>query len=42
MEQIECSEKSANHNRMPGKYPKEYIQENKFIKNARNKEFQNR
>ena len=26
MEQIECSETSANHNQMPGKYPKEYRQ----------------
>ena len=25
MEVIEGSEKSANHNRTPGKYPKEYI-----------------
>ena len=29
MEQIECSETSANHNRTPGKYPKEYIQDSK-------------
>ena len=28
MELIEGSETSANHNRTPGKYPKEYIQEN--------------
>ena len=27
MELIEGSETSANHNRTPGKYPKEYIQE---------------
>ena len=26
---IECSETSANHNRTPGKYPKEYIQDSK-------------
>ena len=26
MELIEGSEKSTNHNRTPGKYPKEYIQ----------------
>jgi len=26
MEQIECSETSANNNQTPGKYPKEYIQ----------------
>ena len=26
MELIEGSETSANHNRMPGKYPKEYLQ----------------
>jgi len=30
MEQIEYSETSANHNQMPGKYPKEYRQENCF------------
>ena len=29
MELIECSETSANHNRTPGKYPKEYIQDSK-------------
>ena len=29
MEQIEGSETSANHNRTPGKYPKEYIQDSK-------------
>ena len=29
MEQIECSETSANHNQTPGKYPKEYIQDSK-------------
>ena len=29
MEQIECSETSANHNRTPGKYPKEYTQDSK-------------
>ena len=29
MELIEGSEMSANHNRMPGKYPKEYIQDSK-------------
>ena len=28
MELIEGSETSANHNWMPGKYPKEYIQKN--------------
>ena len=28
MELIEGSETSANHNRTPGKYPKEYIQNN--------------
>ena len=27
MEQIECSETSANHNQTPGKYPKEYRQD---------------
>jgi len=27
MELIEGSETSANHNRTPGKYPKEYIQD---------------
>jgi len=25
----ECSETSTNHNRTPGKYPKEYIQDSK-------------
>ena len=29
MELIEGSETSANHNRTPGKYPKEYIQYSK-------------
>jgi len=29
LEQIECSETSANNNQTPGKYPKEYIQESK-------------
>ena len=29
MEQIEGSETVANHNRTPGKYPKEYIQDSK-------------
>ena len=29
MELIEGSETSANHNRTPGKYPKEYIQDSK-------------
>ena len=29
MEQIECSETSANHNQTPGKYPNEYIQDSK-------------
>ena len=29
MEMIEGSETSANHNRAPGKYPKEYIQYSK-------------
>ena len=29
MELIECSETSANQNRTPGKYPKEYIQDSK-------------
>ena len=28
MELIEGSETSANHNRTPGKYPEEYIQDN--------------
>ena len=31
MEQIECSETSANHNQTPGKYPKEYIQNLLFL-----------
>ena len=30
MELIESSETSANHNRTPGKYPKEYIQGSKY------------
>ena len=29
VERIEGSETSANHNRTPGKYPKEYIQDSK-------------
>ena len=29
MEQIECSETSANHNQTSGKYPKEYRQDSK-------------
>ena len=32
MELIEGSETSANHNRKPGKYPKEYIQKSLRIK----------
>ena len=31
MELIEGSETSANHNRTPGKHPKEYIQHLKYI-----------
>jgi len=33
MEQIECSETSAYNNQTPGKYPKEYILENKTYLN---------
>jgi len=32
MELIEGSETSANHNRTPGKYPKEYIQNYRLLK----------
>jgi len=31
MELIEGSETSANHNRTPGKYPKEYIQHPEYV-----------
>ena len=31
MELIEGSETSANHNRMPGKYPKEYTQDYEIV-----------
>ena len=36
MELIEGSEMSANHNRTPGKYPKEYIQGNVVVYVAEN------
>ena len=31
MEQIKCSETSANNNQTPGKYPKEYIQDSNLV-----------
>jgi len=44
MELTECSETSANHNRTPGKYPKEYIQDSKHgesLKSRTSKSFEN-
>jgi len=37
MELIVCSETSANHNRTPGKYPKEYIQDSKHGKSLKSR-----
>ena len=37
MELIEGSETSANHNRTPGKYPKEYIQDSKHGESLKSK-----
>ena len=37
MELIEGSETSANHNRTPGKYPKEYIQYSKHGKSLKSR-----
>ena len=37
MELTEGSEASANHNRMPGKYPKEYIQDLKHGESLKSK-----
>jgi len=35
MELIEGSETSENHNRTPGKYPKEYIQDSKHAESLK-------
>jgi len=39
MEQIVCSEKLANHNRTPGKYPKEYIQDSKLGESLKSRNY---
>ena len=39
MELIEGSETSANHNRTPGKYPKEYIQDSKHGESLKSRKY---